>query len=137
MTSRHTLATLTVDGWVNQSIQVIDQMLSDFFLSEYSQTFAFTDNVASFSWILQQYRDNLDTLTGETQRRLTDYLTRQFNEVEVIVEHKLNDDSINTHSLFVFMSVRDMAGEEFTLTRVAKHNGLKVNEINKILSGEA
>ena len=137
MTSRHSLATLTLDGWVNQSIVVVDQMLSDFFLSEYSQTFAFTDKVASFPWILARYQNDLDKLCQETQSRLSIYLSRQFDDVEVSITHQLEEASINRHALLVYLAFRDGAGEVFTLARIARYDGLKVNEINKILTGEA
>jgi hypothetical protein len=136
MPSARVLSTLSVEGWINQSIQVIDTMLSDFFLSEYSQTFAWPDMVSSFPWILQQYRDDIDRLVTETQQRLTLYMSTQFSDVEVQISHQLAEDSINKHYLRVFMQLRDTDGELLSLANLITHNDLKVTEINKILAGD-
>ena len=134
MTSKYVFPTLTVDGWVNRSISVVDQMLSDFFLSEYSQTYAFTGRVTSFSWILQQYRDDLPRMLQEIQTALVIYFSTQFNDVEASVTQELRENSINTHSLLLYMRFVDNSGEEFTLGRVVKYTGLKVTEVLKTLS---
>ena len=134
MTAKYVFPTLTVDGWVDRSISVVDQMLSDFFLSEYSQTYAFTGRVSSFSWILQQYRDDLPRMQQEIQNTLVIYFSTQFNDVEATVTQELREGSINTHSLLLYMRFVDNNGETFTLGRIVKYTGLKVTEVLKTLS---
>lgn len=134
MPSLNVLSTLGVDGWIEQSIQVADTMLSDFFLSEYSQTFAFPDKVASFPWIMQNYRDNIDRLMEETRVRLTQYLNTQFDDVEVQVAHRLVENSYNRHEMRIFLEMRDRNGEVISLAHLATMENLKVISINKILN---
>jgi len=104
-------------------------MLSDFFLSEYSQTFVFIDDVSSFPWILQQYRGDIDRIAAETKTRLSIYFARQFNDVDVTVSYQANESSINSYALMLFMEFTDTEGETFNLSRLVKHDDLKVTEI--------
>lgn len=134
MTSRTLLPTLDTKGWINRPISVYDTMLSDFFLSEYSQTFAFTDDVSSFPWILQQYRDDITRIASETKSRLSIYFARQFNDVEVTVNYQANENSINSYALLLFMEFTDVNGERFNLNRLIKHDDLKVSEIISTLA---
>ncbi len=134
MTSRTLLPTLSTQGWINRPVSVYDTMLSDFFLSEYSQTFVFIDDVSSFPWILQQYRGDIDRIASETKARLSIYFARQFNDVEVTVTYQANENSINSYALMLFMEFTDSTGEVFNLNRLIKHDDLKVNEIISTLA---
>lgn len=134
MSSRTLLPTLSTQGWINRPLSVYDTMLSDFFLSEYSQTFVFIDDVSSFPWILQQFRGDIERISAETKSRLSIYFARQFNDVEVTVTYQANENSINSYALVLFMEFTDSEGETFNLSRLVKHDDLKVTEIISTLT---
>lgn len=127
---------LTVDGWTNSSIHVADQMLSDFFLSEYSQTFCFPGKVKSFPWMLQRYGDSPEQLAATAQSALLEYMSNQFTDVGVEVSSQQNDGSINTHSLYFFMVFTDTKGETFNLNKLIQVGNSKVLQIMNILRGQ-
>lgn len=126
---------LTPDGWTNSSIHVADQMLSDFFLSEYSQTFCWPGKVKSFPWMLQRYSDDPIQLAGVAQEALLEYLSKQFTDCNVEVTSKEESTSINRHSLYFFVSFTDTKGETFNLNKLIQVSNSKVLQIMNILKG--
>ena len=134
MGSKHVLPSLTSQGWLKQSISVFDQMLGEFFLSEYSQTFCFTGGVSSFPWILQQYKGDMEVITERTKAALVTYLLTQFTKVDVEVSYKLEKDSISRYSLSLYIEITGSDGETINLTRLVNHSDTRVSEILKTLS---
>lgn len=133
MASITPLMNLTVDGWTNASLQVADQLLADFFLSEYSQTYAFPDNVSSFPWYLERYSNDLNRLSSEIQSALTLYFGRQFNEVEVEVTTEAEIDSTTRYGLKIYLVFKDSVGDQFNLGRLIKYDSSKTIEIIDML----
>ena len=135
MPSKQPHPALTVDGWTSSSIQVADQMLSDFFLSEYSQSFCFPEHVSSLPWLLQRYINDPTTLALEIQQILTTYFSKQFSDVQVEVTANAMENSISVSELSFFMTFTDDTGELFNLNRLLRYNNLKIVEITNILAG--
>lgn len=135
MPSQYPHPSLTIDGWTKSSIHVADQMLSDFFLSEYSQTATWPDKVKSFPWLVQRYADDASQLALQVQEHLRNYFSQQFTEVQVEVTAINDVDSVNTNSLSFFMTFVDNAGETFNLNRLLRYSNLKIVEIVNILKG--
>lgn len=135
MPSKHPHPGLTQEGWTSSSIHVADQMLSDFFLSEASQTFAWRNNVKSFPYYLQQSANDPDKLAIVLQEKLTGYFSEQFSSVQVEVQAIKDPDSISKHQLSFYISFSDTAGEVFNLSRLLTYSGLNITEISKILQG--
>ena len=133
MTSKYLFPALDTDGWVETSVKTADYLLSHFFLSDYSQTFHFKNNVASFSWILQQYQSNLSRIQEETQQTLSSYFSKQFSEVEVQVTEMKKEDSANVHELTLFLVFTDKDGIRHNIARMIKHNGMRVSEIIAVI----
>lgn len=136
MSSKYPYPGLSVEGWTSASLTVADQLLSDFFLSEYSQTYQFTNSVSSFPWIIQQYKENLTELQSVLQNTLTNYFLKQFHEVEVEVLTEIVEGSINHIAIRFFMEFTDTTGERFNLSRMIKHDGMRIIEISNYLNGE-
>lgn len=134
MGSKHTYPSLTTQGWLKQTISVFDQMLSDFFLSEYSQTFCFKGGVSSFPWILQQYKGDIELVANKTQESLSGYLGTQFNDVIVETSYKQEEDSINRYSLGLFIELSGTDGEKVNLMRLINFDDTKVSSIMKTLT---
>lgn len=133
MGSKHVFPSLTTQGWLKQSISVFDQMVGEFFLSEYSQTFLFTGAVSSFPWILQRYKGDLLTICSKTKDTLTTYLSTQFPAVEIDVSYKAVADSINRYNLVVYAEVTGTDGEKINLVRLVNFDDTRVFEIMKTL----
>lgn len=134
MASKFAYPSLDVDGWTKSSLHVADKMLSDFFLSEYSQTFAFAGTVKSFPWFIQQYESDPLQLISNLQSALSTYFTTQFNDVDVQMNYEKDDtQSINIYSLIFYMTFTDDVGDVFNLSKIIRHDNLKVTEITNIL----
>jgi hypothetical protein len=133
MPSKYQHPSLNLDGWTNSSIQVADQMLSDFFLSEYDQTATWPDKVSSFPWFLQQYADDLSAMAAAIQDALLKYFSNQFQQVEVEVLSEPLPDSINQHSLIFYLVFTDSSGEQFNLSKLLRYDNTKITEITNIL----
>lgn len=126
---------LTVDGWTKSAIHVADQMLSDFFLSEYSQTATWPDKVKSFPWLIQRYADDASQLALQVQELLKNYFSEQFSDVQVEVTAIQDTTSINTNALSFYLVFSDDTGESFNLNRLLRYDNLKIVEIVNILKG--
>lgn len=134
MGSKYVFPSLSVQGWLQQTITVFDQMLGEFFLSEYSQTFCFTGSVSSFPWILQQYKGDLQAICNRTQEALGRYLGTQFNEVVAEVTYKSVPESINRYTLGLFIEITGTNGEKTNLSRLVNFDDTKVSSIMKTLT---
>ena len=134
MTSRTLFPTLDTDSWVKTSIKVADYLFSHFFLADYSQTSIFIGQVSSFAWILQHYQSDMSQIMTQTQQTLSNYFSKQFDEVEVQIDEIPNPDSINDHKLSLFLTFKDQDGITHNLERIIKYQGLKVTEIISVLN---
>ncbi len=135
MPSRYQHPSLTPEGWTSSSIQVIDQMLSDFYLSEYSQTFAWPDDVKSFTWLLQRYGTDPDQLAASVQDTRKSYLSQQFTNVEVEVIANPEETNSTKHALYFYIKLQDTQGEFFNLNQLLQYSNLKIVEISKLMRG--
>lgn len=133
MSTRYVFPTLLVEGYINRSVTVFDQMLSDFFLSEFNQTFAFPGKVKSFPYVIQEHQHEPDRLTVILQDMLTSYFQTQFESVEVTVDQKPEEGSNNRYGLYIYARVTDMLGETFSLDRLVSYTGNRVHTINNII----
>lgn len=133
MGSKHVFLSLTVQGWLQQSISVFDQMLGEFFLSEYSQTFLFTGSVSSFPWILQRYKGDMQMICNRTKETLITYLSTQFPSVDINVDYKAVENSINRYNLILYAEVTGTDGEKVNLVRLVNFDDTKVFEVMKTL----
>lgn len=134
MTSKYLFPAVDTDGWTKTSVKVADYLFSHFFLSDYSQTAVFNGKVASFAWILQRNQSDISSIMSVTQETLSQYFSKQFDEVEVEVYEIPNEESINDHKLTLFLSFKDKDGVSHNLERIIKYQGLKVTEIISVVN---
>lgn len=135
MTSKYFIPTADLDGWVNSPIKVADYLVSHFFLSDYSQTMEFKGDVASFSWLLHSHQGDISRITSETKNTLADYFSKYFHDVKVEIVEKQEENSINNYGLMLYLEFTDNLGIIHTLSRLIKHNGMKVNDIIAVING--
>lgn len=109
---------LTSQGWTNTPTVVADKLLSDFFLSDYSQTYAFPQKVASFAKLIQLHRGDLTALVNDTTSTLRSYLQKFFSEVILTIDYKSTDGSDNTYALEIYLELIDSIGQKVLLGRM-------------------
>src|SRR5574343_1329283 len=68
--------TLSGRGWLSRPREKADQILSWFFVSDYSQSEAFLGNVTSLSYLVQQYGHDKSLLTEKVGSTLDAYFKR-------------------------------------------------------------
>ena len=84
---------LGTQGWVTDDTNIMDLLLSHFFLSDYNQTQLYPGNVISLPEIIQKNSNQIDGIINELKNKLTNYLNRYYDDVEVNLE---GDPDINT-----------------------------------------
>lgn len=109
---------LTVDGYTNTSTVVADKLLSDFFLSDKSQTYAFGQNVVSFAKIIHLHQGKPDLIASETEIQLRLYLQKFFPSVEISVEYRSRDGSDNAYDLYISLELVDTESRNISLVRL-------------------
>lgn len=120
---------LDTDGWVDTPTKVADYLISQFFLSDYSQTANFVGGVASFVKILQQFQGDISGICNETQMTLSKYFSKYFNSVEVEVTGLDKPNSINVTNLTLWLVFTDSEGVQYNLNRIITYSGLKIIDI--------
>lgn len=128
--------TLSTDGWVYDSLHIADHLMSDFFLSEYSQTALYPKEVASLPYIIELNKEYPDKVADAIQERLSTYFSRYFSNVEV--EARYREDSSNTLKAIVdiFIEYTDSDGRTHSFAKGAELiNGKfdKIVEVNNYL----
>lgn len=129
MGSKYLYPGLTVEGWTKSSLQVADALLCDFFLSEYSQTELWPEQVSSFPWMLQQYVNDSPRLCALIQEGLTKLIKTQFDNVDCAVSLQSVENSINQYSLLIYLTFTDTENALLELSKIILHNDLQVTQI--------
>lgn len=124
---------LTVQGWVNTPTVVADKLLSDFFLSDYSQTYAFPGNVSSFPKLIQLKRGDLSGLVNDTTSTLKNYLQKFFNAVDLTISYRSMDGSDNAYALEIYLELTDNVGQKVTLGRLLEVENNTIKALMSIL----
>ena len=124
------IPTLSSSAWVGEVSEKADKAIAYFFVSDYSQSVAFSGNITSLSYIVQQYGNDALTLQSEMQRRVQTYMARLFDEATVevsvtAVDLENDDGQLNIN---LKISVVD-AGKRYSLARLIKTMNSKVQKI--------
>lgn len=77
------LPSLSSSGFIAQTAEKADRLLSYFFLTEGSQSELYRDKITSLPTLIQLYNDQTTVLAEETQQLLTQYFNRYFSDVTV------------------------------------------------------
>lgn len=121
--------TLDEEGWTNQSIRVLDRLLSDFFLSEKQQSSFFSD-VFSLPYYLQQHSDDIEGLVRRLTGDLTIYFSRYFTVSDISVNYETPEDAPDTYALLFFAKLQDSTGEYFTLNKLVELQNTNIVKIS-------
>ncbi len=85
--------TLSGRGWLRTSAEKADQILSWFYVSDYSQSELFLGNITSFAYLVQRYGSDKNMLVTHTNDTLEAYFRRYMPNTFVSVTAKyLNEE---------------------------------------------
>lgn len=127
--------TLSEDGWVKSTEERADYLFSHFFVAEYSQTFLYTSQVASFPYIIQKNQGRPDEAAEELKNTLTIYFSRYFNSVESEVSYEEVPPKSGKVRINLYLSFKDETGKEFKLARAADILNSKLVKVLDIVNG--
>lgn len=127
---RVSVPTLSKAGWSKGIAEKIDYLLSDFFTSEYSQSYLFSGSVSSLTYLIQRYQNDIPGLVDMTRQTLEDYFRSYFESV--IVEVKSDAGSIenpsNLVSLKIFCQVTEN-GRQYSAAKLIETIDSKIKRI--------
>ena len=135
MTSLATMPSLSEDGWVTDSVKVADYLLSHFFLSEYSQTYIYHQQVSSLPWILQVTQGDMSATIDKTRRTLSEYFSRYFNNVEVEVLDVTSEETPSKAAISIYIKFTDKEGKEHVFGKFLEMADLTITKIVNINNG--
>lgn len=82
-------------GFTDDITIKVDQVLSNFYLTQASQTDVYRGSVVSMPDIIRRYGNDPLVLERETRNVLDGYLSRHFDEVNLTINAILSGDSID------------------------------------------
>jgi len=88
--------TLSTHGWVTDSANKMDFLLSHFFLSDYNQTYFYKGRVSSLPRVIEKNGGKVNGVTEELKSVLSSYLNRYYDSVDV--EVSIVDEDTNLTS---------------------------------------
>jgi hypothetical protein len=74
---------MSMAGWVYAGGPKLDELIDDFYCSEYSQTYLYRGEVCSLQWIVQRNIHDPIALCADIKTRLEKYLQRYFTSATV------------------------------------------------------
>lgn len=127
--------TLSTSGFVETLGEKLDRLLAYFCVSESNQSDLFRYKVSSLSGLVAEYGDEPGSLCSAMKNTLTDYFSHYFDQVEVDVTYKYDNEKqqAGRYSLFTDLVAKDSeSGERRHLFREIKMNGSLFLAIAKI-----
>lgn len=123
------MPTLSEEGWVSTAASIADNLFAHFFVSDYSQTQLYLNQVASFSWILQEGQGDMSKISTLTQETLEKYFGRYFSNVIVEVSTANDTETPNKASVTIYVSFKDKDGKKYVLGKLLSMLNSKVAKI--------
>lgn len=102
-----------------------DEAMSNFYITQRSQSDSFRGQVVSLSHLIQQHGNDPRTLQTETQRILGSYLERQFDGVDLRVTTEVTGPSID---LQIDAILRD-GDDQINLVHAVTYTNSKIKSI--------
>lgn len=107
---------MSPDGWITSPQLKLDELLSDFYYSEFSQSAIYHGSVASLPYIVQSNQNNPQDTARQCERTLKTYLGRYFENVTVNCTFSLDDPQQNKAAIKIYVEVSDAQGRVFTVS---------------------
>jgi hypothetical protein len=120
---------LSEDGWVNTPSLMGDYLISHFFVSDYSQTQLYLNQVSSFPYLIQKYQNDLPGLFTAIQTTLNTYLGRYFSSVTVEASQYPNPTNSGSIGINLFVSYVGSDGVTYNLNKIIQIVNSKIENI--------
>lgn len=135
MSSKVYYPSLSEDGWVNSSIKVADNLLSDFFLSEYSQSYIYNGTISSLPWIIQHTQGDMTKTITLSEKTLSEYFSKYFNNVVVEVAEVLNSEDPSKGQISIYISFTDSENKQHNVAKMLEIADMKIQQVININNG--
>ncbi len=109
--------TLSGRGWLTQTREKADQILSWFFVSDQSQSELFRGNVTSLAYLVHQYGHDKSLLTSQVESALSTYFRRYLPNTLVQVQSSFLNTEIQDgpYRLSILLLGQDENGQPINL----------------------
>lgn len=129
------LPSLTEDGWVLSEAKQADYLLSHFFLSDYSQSYIYNNEVSSFSWIVAQHDGDPVMMSINLKSTLERYFLKYFNEVDLEITNEKDPYNDNKVILKIYMQFTGKDNKTYNLGKLVFLENTIVKKIVDINNG--
>lgn len=135
MTSKVVFPALSEDGWTNSPMKVADYLITDFLLSDRSQSYLYKDHVSSLPWIIQNTQKDMTRTIVDVQTTLVTYFSRYFNDVVAEVTEIPNVEDPSKAQISIYLKFVDDTQEEFVLGRMIQLIDSKIADVVTLSNG--
>lgn len=128
---------MTTRGWLYNPAEKIDQVMSYFFEADPSSTYLYNGYVVNVQTLLQQYGNDIPSITNEIRTGLEQMLRAYFDSAQVQVTNN-DDPTVNTSNaitLYIAATVTQ-AGKSYSLDALVQQvNSKFIRVINYTNTG--
>lgn len=91
--------TLSRAGWSKSPQEKVDYLLSDFFTSEYSQSYLFGGSITSLTYLIQRFQGDIPSLIDSMRDKLNSYFECYFDAAVVDITSDYNSPTNTTGNI--------------------------------------
>lgn len=123
------IASISEDGWVEDSRKILDYLFSYYILTDGGQSYVFSKNLTSLPVTYFNYINSPDEFAVSVKSELTRMLESYFETVEVICIAK--QDTTDTSKYYVLLSaaVVDASGNRYDLSKAIEFKNSVANRV--------
>lgn len=126
------------DGWIGGNLGKIDNLLSCWLVSDYSQSQVFHGSIMSLPKMVAEYGHDPEVFVNSVQQKMIKWLSRSFDGVDVDLTYKYIEEFAEGGPYGVFFTFTAMAnGTRINLTGDIEIADSKLTKLMQISNGEA
>jgi len=120
---------LSEDGWVDYPAKQADYIFGHFFLSDYSQTYLYKNQVSSFAQVMQEHQGDVSKIARQLESTLRIYFLRYFSKVEVECDAIQDPDNPNKFIVRIYLTYTGTDGIEHNLGKMVNVLNSKIESV--------
>lgn len=109
---------LDENGWISSSNRVSDKILSDFFLSDFSQTYLYLGEVSSLPYIVESEMKNITLMCSKIQNQLTEYFSKYFKNILCECTEIENKKATSSAIISIYLNFTDSEENKFNIGKI-------------------
>lgn len=122
-----TIASLTEEGWVQSSKNILAYILSYYILSDAGQTIAFQGNLINLPETYYKYLNDPQGMASAVRTDLERLLSAYFIHIDITVQAKELDKK--HYAILLYASVVDAEGTKHELSKITEINSAGLRSI--------